>query len=207
MKIFKSGGSESYGWNFTMGLLHGIFYNGGIAFSNVSTVLPVFLYNFTDSQILIGLCSSMMGPLGGIGSALPQLITAHKMESRTRKKPFLIVAIIVRALCWGALALITYLFALSHPRLVIFSLFCLLTLFTFMGGVAAIPFLDIWGKAIPANLRGRFFGYRQLGGGIMAIGAGLVVKSILSNNSIKFPDNYSLLFLFSFIFSSVCLIC
>ena len=203
MKALIKRWSEGYGWNFTMGLLHGIFYNGGIAFSNVGTVLPVFLDNFTTSKILIGLSSSLMGPLGGIGSALPQLITAHKIESRTRKKPFLVAAIVVRALCWGGLALITYFFSLSHPGLVVFSLFFFLTLFTFMGGIAAIPFFDIWGKAIPANLRGRFFGYRQLGGGIMAIGAGLIVKSVLSNKAIDFPNNYSLLFLLCFIFISI----
>lgn len=203
MNAKKNGGLKSCGWNFAMGLLHGIFYNGGIAFSNVSTVLPVFLDNFTTSKILIGLSSSLMGPLGGVGSALPQLITAHKIESRTKKKPFLVGAIIVRALCWGVLTLITYFFALSQPGVVVFLLFFLLTVFTFMGGVASIPFFDIWGKAIPSNLRGRFFGYRQLGGGLMAIGAGWIVKSILSNNSIKFPDNYSLLFLLCFIFISI----
>ena len=199
----KPDGVKSYGWNFAMGLLHGIFYNGGVAFSNVGTVLPVFLDNFTTSKILIGLSSSLMGPLGGIGSALPQLITAHRIESRTRKKPFLIGAIAVRSLCWGALTLITYFFALSQPALIVFSLFFLLTVFTFMGGVAAIPFFDIWGKAIPSNLRGRFFGYRQLGGGLMAIAAGWIVKSVLSNKAIVFPNNYSLLFLLCFIFISI----
>ena len=203
MKDVKNRDLRSYGWNFAMGLLHGIFYNGGIAFSNVSTVLPVFLDNFTTSKILIGLSSSLMGPLGGIGSALPQLITAHKIESRARKKPFLIAAIVVRALCWGALALITYFFALSHPILVVFSFFFFITLFTFMGGVAAIPFFDIWGKTIPSNLRGRFFGYRQLGGGLMAVGAGWIVKNILSNKAIDFPNNYSLLFFLCFIFISI----
>ncbi len=134
IKDKKTEGAKSYGWNFAMGLLHGIFYNGGIAFSNVGTVLPVFLDNFTTSKILIGLSSSLMGPLGGIGSALPQLITAYRIESRTRKKPYLIGAIAVRSLCWGALTLITYFFALSRPGLVVFFLFFLLTVFTFMGG-------------------------------------------------------------------------
>ncbi len=69
--------------------------------------------------------------------------------------------------------------------------------------MASIPFFDIWGKAIPPNLRGRFFGYRQLGGGLMAIGAGWVVKSILGNKAIVFPNNYSLLFLLCFIFISI----
>jgi len=199
----KKRSSRDYGWNFAMGLLHGIFYNGGIAFSDVGTVLPVFLDNFTTSKILIGFSSVLMGPLGGIGSVLPQLITAHRIESRARKKPFLVAAIVVRSLCWGALALITYFFSLSHPGFVVFSFLLLITIFTFMGGVAAVPFFDIWGKAIPANLRGKFFGYRQLGGGVMAIAAGWIVKKILGDSSIVFPDNYFFLFILCFIFISI----
>jgi len=52
-----------------------------------------------------------------------------------------------------------------------------------MGGIAAVPFFDIWGKSLPFNLRGRFFGYRQLWGGVLAIGSGLIVKNILGNNT------------------------
>ena len=38
-----------------------------------------------------------------------------------------------------------------------------------MGGVATIPFYDIWGKALPSTVRGRFFGHRQFWGGILAV--------------------------------------
>jgi len=48
-----------------------------------------------------------------------------------------------------------------------------------MGGIAAVPFYDIWGKSLPSNLRGRFFGYRQLWGGVLAIGSGFIAKIIL----------------------------
>lgn len=125
-KATKNGTSKSHSWNFAMGLLHGIFYNGGIAFINVGTVLPVFLDNFTGSKILIGLSSSLMGPLGGIGSALPQLITAHRIESRTRKKPFLIGGIIAQYFSYETLFITTSLLAgggfilsctLKEPRL------------------------------------------------------------------------------------------
>ena len=72
-----------------------------------------------------------------------------------------------------------------------------------MGGIAAVPFFDIWGKSLPPNLRGRFFGYRQLWGGVLAIGSGLIVKNILGNNSIEFPYNFALLFFLVFIFLSI----
>ena len=43
----------------------------------------------------------------------------------------------------------------------------------------------------------------QLFGGLLAISAGFIVKYILGNKNLSFPDNYAFLFLFSFIFISI----
>ncbi|MCD6238588.1 MAG: hypothetical protein J7K51_04555, partial [Thermotogae bacterium] len=72
--IIKSQGNHKDNklrWNFAMGLLHGIFFRGGMAFADPNTILPVFLNNFTSSKILIGLSSTIMGGLGGISGVLP----------------------------------------------------------------------------------------------------------------------------------------
>jgi len=84
-----------------------------------------------------------MSTFGGIGSLFPQLFVASRLESKVSKRPVLRIAITVRALCWGLLALITYWFGRSHPLGIILSLLFLLTLFTFMGGIAVVPFYDI----------------------------------------------------------------
>jgi len=186
-------------WNFAMGLIHGIFYSGGLAFGDVNTILPVLLNNFTQSKILIGLSSTIMG----VGGVLPQLFVACRLETKIHKRPLLRLAIAIRALCWALLSLVTYLFAVSHPTVVVCSLFFLVAVFALMGGVAVIPFMDIWGKAIPPRLRGRFFGYRQLFGGLVAIGSGLTAKYILGNQNLVFPYNYSLLFFLAFVLISI----
>lgn len=186
-----------------MGLLHGMFFSGGIAFGSATTVLPMFLTNFTNSKVLVGLSSSIMGEIGGVGNILPQLFVASKIEHRIHKRPLLRFAITVRAFCWGLIALITYLFAENNPSIALWGIFLLLSLFTFMGGVATVPFMDIWGRTISSNLRGRFFGYRQLLGGFLAILSGLVVKFILNGSGIVFPNNYALLFLFAFILIAI----
>ena len=131
-----------------MGIIHGIFFIGGQAFCNPNTILPIFLNHFTNSKTLIGLSSTLMGSLGGIGSVFPQLFVASKLENKIYKKPLLKFAITIRALSWGFLALTTYVFSNTYPSLTIFFLFFILILFTFMGGIAAVPFYDIWGKSL-----------------------------------------------------------
>ncbi len=187
---------ENVRFNFTAGLLHGIFYRAGIAFSEPTSVLPVFLNQFTGSLTLIGVFSALMQG-GGI---LPLLFVAHHLEGKTRKKPVMVAAIWTRAAAWGVLGLLTFFWRGSDPTLILVALVVLLFIFSFAGGVASIPFNDIWAKTLPATLRGRFFGHRQLWGGLMALGAAFVVKRVLGNPDLTFPNNYGILFLLSFIF-------
>lgn len=183
-------------FNFAMGLIHGVLFQTGMAFSAPMSVLPVFLSHFTGSLTMIGVFSSLMNA----GGVLPQLFVAHRLESRPRKKPVLVVAIWVRAAAWAILGLLAYFCAVRNALIILVALLVLLFTFSFAGGVATIPFTDIWGKALPATLRGRFFGHRQFWGGLMAVGAGYVVKRILGDPSLSFPRNYAFLFLLSFAF-------
>ena len=184
-------------FNFAMGLIHGVFYQAGMAFSEPMSVLPVFLKHFTNSRTMIGVFSALITG----GGVFPQLFVANRVERRPRKKPLLLWAIWFRMACWGILSGITYFWTASgNPVVLLVAFIALLFAFSFAGGVAAIPFFDIWSKAIPPTLRGRFFGHRQFWGGLMAIGAGYAVKRILGNASLEFPENYALLFSLSFIF-------
>jgi MFS family permease len=194
----EASSGDALKWNFAMGLIHGILFTGGQAFSNPDTIIPVFLSHFTDSKTLIGLSATLLGSLGGIGSVLPQLFVARRLENKSHKKPLLIFAITIRALSWGALALTTYFFASRNDYLTIAFLFFFLILFTFMGGIAAVSFYDIWGKSLPSQIRGRFFGHRQMWGGVLAIGSGFIAKLILGSNEIVFPLNFVLLFVLTF---------
>lgn len=189
-------GRGSVRFNFVCGLLHGIFYRAAMAFSEPTSVLPVFLDHFTGSLTTIGIFSAMMRG----GGVLPQLIVANRLESMKRKKPVLLAAIWVRAAAWAILGGVAFFWSGADPTFVLVALLVLLFVFSFAGGVAAVPFNDLWGKTLPATVRGRFFGHRQLWGGVMALGAAYVVKRVLGDEDLVFPNNYGVLFLLSFAF-------
>jgi hypothetical protein len=189
---------EHVRFNFAMGLVHGIFFEAGLAFSSPTAVLPVFLNQFTGSLALIGLSTAVVKA----GGVLPQLIVAHRLQGRSRSKRVLVPAIWIRAASWGVLGLFTWACADCGTAALLGALLFLLVVFSTAGGVANVPFNELWGKALPARLRGRFWGNRQLWGGLLAIGSGYGVRSVLSAE-IAFPKNYALLFAFSFFLISL----
>jgi MFS family permease len=181
-------------FNFSMGVLHGVFYQAGLAFSSPTTVLPVFLNHFTGSLALIGLFSAVVTA----GGVLPQLLVAHRIRRRAQAKPVLVAAIWTRAGAWAVLGALTWVCAGCGSRFTLTSLLVLLLVFSTAGGVANVPFTNLWGKTLPVNLRGRFWAHRQLWGGLLAVGSGYGVKTVLAS-PIAFPGNYALLFFFSFL--------
>jgi MFS family permease len=192
----KHPGKNNVRFNFVCGLLHGVFYRAGMAFSEPTSVLPVFLSHFTGSLTMIGVFSALIQG----GGTLPLLFVANRLERARRKKPVLLAAIWVRAAAWGILGVLVFFWRDGDTTLVLMALLTLLFIFSFAGGVATVPFNDLWAKALPATMRGRFFGYRQLWGGVMALGAAYVVKRVLGDPELVFPNNYGLLFLLSFAF-------
>ncbi|MBN1837822.1 MAG: MFS transporter [Spirochaetales bacterium] len=185
---------EHVRFNFAMGLIHGILFEAALAFSSPTAVLPVFLSHFTGSLALIGLFSAVVKA----GGVLPQLIVAHRLQGRSQNKPVLVAAIWARAAAWGVLGGFTWLCADCGAAVLLGALLVLLLVFSIAGGVANVPFMELWGKALPARLRGRFWGHRQLWGGLLAVGAGYGVKAVLAAD-IVFPRSYAVLFASSFL--------
>jgi len=179
-----------YRWNYAMGLVHGITYAFGMAFSEPFSLLPVFLQSFTGSRTFIGFVISIIKA----GSSLPQLLIARYLFGKSRGKPVLVWAIWLRWLAWLLLAAITFLFGAHRPILVLVSFILLLSIFSTAGGIASVPFFTMISKAIPPERRGRFMGLRQFLGGLLAIAGGYLVKLILASKLLPFPRNYAVLF-------------
>jgi len=139
-----------------------------------------------------------MAAIQGIGDIIPQFFTAYLLGDKPRKKNYLLGVITVRWISWGLLAWLTWRYGLTRPGLVLTILIALFSIFSLVGGMGTVIYADIFARAIPAERRGRFSGVRQIGGFVMAIAAGWIVKLILGNEArFPFPVNYSLIFLLS----------
>ena len=154
-----------YRRNFTGGLIHGVFFQLSEAFSNINTVLPSFIATLTGSTVVIGL----MVVAQEVGHVLPQMVTAYRVEDRKYEKPILMWIITMRWVSWALLAVVTALFALDKPELVLILLVGLFAAFSLAGGVGSVVYADVFAKAIPTQKRGRFIGWKQLIGYTLAI--------------------------------------
>jgi MFS family permease len=172
-------------------MIHGVFFQLSEAFSNINTVLPSFIATLTGSTIVIG----VLVVAQELGNVVPQMFTAYHVEDRPYEKPILMWIITMRWVSWGLLAVVTAMFALDRPDLVLILLVGLFASFSMAGGVGSVVYADVFAKAIPTERRGRFIGWKQLVGYTLAIGAGWVVAWILADpERIPYPLNYGLIF-------------
>jgi len=175
-----------------LGVLHGWFLAGGLAFADPYTVLPVFLRELSGANWVVGLAAPLMRG----GGFLPQILTARYAETLSRQKPLLIGVMTLRFLAWIGIAGVTFFLADTHPARTLGLILVLLLMFSLAGGVGAVPFQEVFARLFPPTLRGRLLATRQLGGGILAILAGLAVTTILEG-SLPFASRYGFLFALS----------
>jgi MFS family permease len=174
--------------NFFLGVANGVLFNFATAFTSGSTVLPWFVSKLSNSNVLIGLAST----LADLGWFMPQLPVAVITFHHQRQMPLYTKTAYLRALAFCLLALSVFILDGKNPTWLLLSFFFFFSIYSFGGGLAGVAFTDIIAKTIPANKRGSFFGMRMFfGGGLAALG-GLVIKRILE--SYHFPINFGVTF-------------
>jgi len=192
-------------WNFVVILLDVSFFMAGLSFLDPVVVLPVLIGKLHGSEITIG----TMGALQRAGWIVPQLLGVSFVLHRPRKKPFILWCAAFSRLPFLGLTAAFWLVAPgSHLQGLLFLLIGIFALFFFADGLAGAAWHDIIARTISPSVRGRFFGSINVVGGLMAIGAGAIVRRVLSEPSLPFPHNYARLFAFlcaSMALSTLCL--
>lgn len=180
--------------NMLNGVVHGAFFHMASAFADPYVIVPLFLSGFTKSRVLIGLVVS----LAEAAAILPQVAVASRLRAHPDSaRPLMLVGIWSRCAVWGALAVL----ALVTPNPSIWALLLFaagLMIYALGGGLAVLPFKHVITETIEPTHRSTFFGLRLIIGGILAMIAGLLVRTILGTEALAWPQNYAVLFFLSF---------
>jgi MFS family permease len=196
MRNIQQAKSHSYqARNMLAGIVHGAFFNMAQAFAEPYALLPLFIAGFTSSKLIIGLTVGLMQ----VAAVLPQLPVARLLRRRPHiARPLMLGGIWTRCGVWGLLGMLA-LISSGQTVLLLWASVILVSLYSFGGGIAVLPFNRIISETIVPEKRSSFFGWRLFFGGFMAMVAGYFIKSILGNDNIVWPKNFGVLFLLSFV--------
>lgn len=178
-----------YRRNFAMLLGDSIAFGLAITFASSTTVLPDFIRQLTDSQIVVGLFSTVTSGAW----LLPQLVYARLLMNKRRKKPYLVLGTAVGRPFYLLYALALGL-GLRDPRWALGLLFTAQVMFMGCDSLASVAWFDVYAKAIPVNRRGRMIGLGQAVRGVLAFGVGALITLLLSEKGPAFPKNYAVIF-------------
>jgi MFS family permease len=165
----------------------------GLAFASQSTILPAFAAYLGAPNVVIGAIPAVMT----LGWFMPSLFAAGHTETLERKLPFVLRHTIWERVPFVVLALAAFFLADRAPALTLGVMLVVLLIVTGVGGVLMPAWMDLIGRVIPVNLRGRFFGFANLGASAGGLAASVATASILA--TIPAPASYGVCFLCAFV--------
>ena len=176
--------------------MNGVFYTTGMAFTSATVVLPWYVSQLTESNVLIGILPAIQ--LGGW--ALPQMLLINFLQHRRQRLKYYRRSSLVRSTCWVLLAA-TVLVAPERPEIVLPALIGLMAVASLSGGLTGLAFFDLVGRIVQRQQLSTFFSLRNFFGGLGSLAAGLVVRQVLerSEGSLEYVW---LLFLLTWVFTS-----
>jgi hypothetical protein len=175
--------------SFALNIFNGAVFNFASRLIDPPLVLTWFVSQLTSSNLLVGL----VAPLGQACWYLPQVFMSTHIQRVERKMPIYSLTAMVRVLAWLLLAMVVWF--VPNRTLVLVGFFLLYSIAWTAAGLAGLSFFDILAKTIPGRQRGSLFAWRQFLGGLLGLGAGWVVRTVLNYPVLPFPRGHASLFL------------
>lgn len=180
--------AKIYKRNFLAILLEGSVYFAGLAFIDTNAVIPVFIFTYTDNISLAGMATTVGTVIWVIMQAF---IGPYVKRIKNMPRYITIVLFLFRPMFF---LMLPVLYGNSSPSLTILSFLFLYAMIYAGDGLISAAWTDFFGRSIRPEIRGRLLGYQQILGGIGALVAGFIVKSILDNSYLTNNQRYSLIF-------------
>jgi MFS family permease len=182
-----------YRRNFFWFLIDNILFTIAMGIIGTTTVIPDFLRQLTDSEILIG----FSGSLFTVGYTLPQLIVARYIVRYARKKWWFIGPNIPTRLIMLAFGIFVWYSTPDQSQLVLLAFFLAYGIAAFGDGLVGVPWADLTGTSLDNKWRARMFGIATIISGILMLGIAPIIGFILGDFGLAFPSNYAFLFIVS----------
>lgn len=181
--------------NYLKGVVNGAVFTLGEAISNPGLVLSLLIRQLGGSLTLV----SLIPVIQSTGYLLPQLLVGGYVQDLPYKLPIYRLFAALRIAAQFAVVVACFYATDIPPTWALSAVLLCYALFNFGGGVTTLSFQDVVAKIVPPNQRGRFFGTRQLAGGLLAFAiGGPFVRWMLSDTSpLTFPHNFALISLVS----------
>lgn len=172
--------------------VNGAFFEFGASFADTGTVVATFLGRLTSGTTAVGAATA----IARFGWLLPQLFAARYAQGVEYRKPIYLVGGWGRAVSLGVLAAVLLLWdRLDEAPGVALTLFFLIwTLFSFVAGLAGASYNDVIARTIASERRSRLLATRLFVGGVLAVGGGLLIRSILQSSPQPSLRPYGLIF-------------
>ncbi len=170
--------------NHVFGVWNGVLFQGGEAFIDANTVIPVFLSRLTSSNALIGLATG----LPDLGWLLPQVLVAPLVARERRQMWLYVNAAIARVLGLALVATVAFASGWAGNTGLLAAFLVGYGVYCFGAGVAAVPFMEVVGKTVPSHRLGAFWSQRMLWGGASVFVLGFFVRQVLQwdDDALKF---------------------
>jgi len=177
--------------NYYSFLWHAVFLALATNFMDVDTIIPAMMVDAGGSALQLGVLTAIM--LGG--GRFAQLFFAPFLNNQSSKKGYLLGGINARIFALGGMALLFYFSSHINNSSIIWSIFILISLFSFSGAFANINYVDILGKSVLQEKRKAFFSIKQIISSIVVFLSAFLARRVLI--SYGYPVNYATLFFLS----------
>lgn len=177
-----------YRRNFFYFLTDGILFTVAMGIISSTTVIPDFVRRLTDSEVLIGLSSSLFE----IGWTLPQLFIARYIVRFARKKWWFAGPNIPVRFVILIFAIVTIVLGKDNPQAILIAFLICYGIAAVGDGIVGVPWADLAGTSLDGRWRARMFGWMSAISGLVMLLIAPLIALILTEA--EFPNNYALLF-------------
>jgi MFS family permease len=168
-----------------------------LSFASQTTVLPAFAVHLGAPNLVIGAIPAAMTA----GWLLPSLFAAGHTATLSRRLPFVLRYTVWERVPFLVLALAAFVIAERAPAVAIATVLVSLVTITAAGGVLMPAWMDVVGRTIPTELRGRFFALWSTLASVGGLAGSFVTARVLA--AVPPPAGFGVCFLVSAAFMAL----